>query len=486
MALQINPNIYTGGYERIDTRPHVQLYAQLKAREQARDDAFDEYMRNLNLKINPAGMRNQEREVFEEKLKNWQQKGIQNRDLIRNPRQDMGKAQMEFQADYQDLLNLAAESKTAAEGLKPFIEVATDPKKYNLLNKERAMGAVQSHDQPILIKDETGQYVRNPNFRPFSPSELEYYPEEIDYGKFWKDNFSEIKKSEVTERGEVDPKTMTRVDTTTASYLPEDINQIAEKAVGLLETSPRFRMDVSKLNPKDYNDIYKKAFGTDIQDEGDLAAAFALSNLQQRTEKKDIKDDIFGRQKAMEAIRNANRKGLLYLRDSLDKADTAANDLWIDEYVDRVTTESRKPENRQEYKFRDGRVVTGHKIPLDPVMRKAIGLDADKNNGLLIATDDGEFIIAPFKTDKNYQPIKGEDGKYAIDPEKAATINQDQLKLSLGKTSAGVKQTNIEMNKPSPKEGYTSVQPATYNGKKITVGVKNGKWYNTATGEEIK
>jgi len=38
-----------------------------------------------------------------------------------------------------------------------------------------------------------------------------------------------------------------------------------------------------------------------------------------------------------------------------------------------------------------------------------------------------------------------------------------------------------------PKGGsYSNQQPATYKGKKINVGVKNGKWYNTATGEEIK
>jgi hypothetical protein len=79
MALVNDPRLYTGGSERINLQPHVALYAKLKEREQAKNEAFDEYIRNLNKNVNPAGMRNQEREVFEEKLKNWQQFGIQNR-----------------------------------------------------------------------------------------------------------------------------------------------------------------------------------------------------------------------------------------------------------------------------------------------------------------------------------------------------------------------------------------------------------------------
>lgn len=34
--------------------------------------------------------------------------------------------------------------------------------------------------------------------------------------------------------------------------------------------------------------------------------------------------------------------------------------------------------------------------------------------------------------------------------------------------------------------GYSDLQSGTYNGKKVTIGKKGDKWYNTKTGEEIK
>ena len=86
----------------------------------------------------------------------------------------------------------------------------------------------------------------------------------------------------------------------------------------------------------------------------------------------------------------------------------------------------------------------GYKVPLDPVLRKALGLDLDKTNGILIATDDGEYIIAPYQTDDKDKPKKV-NGSYLIDSEKSSKISQSQLKLALSKIAAGVKQTNIEM-----------------------------------------
>src|SRR5574341_528528 len=136
MALQNDPRIYSGGGVVLDSRPHVQLYAQLKQREQAKRDAYDDYVRNLNKNINPAGMRNQERAVFEDKLRQWQEFGLKNRDALSNPRKDNGAASMEFQAGYQDLQNLIAESKGEEEKKKPLVEIMTDPAKRDRLNED--------------------------------------------------------------------------------------------------------------------------------------------------------------------------------------------------------------------------------------------------------------------------------------------------------------------------------------------------------------
>src|SRR5690606_1707117 len=129
MPLINNPNIYTGGAVVLDSRPHTQLYINLMQREQAKNEAFDNYLRNLNKSINPAGLRNQERPIFEKKLKEWQQFGMNNRDRLRNPRTDGGAASMEFQTRYQDLLNLINESKAEEEKKKQLVEIMVDPDK---------------------------------------------------------------------------------------------------------------------------------------------------------------------------------------------------------------------------------------------------------------------------------------------------------------------------------------------------------------------
>ena len=57
MALRNDPRLYTGGAVAFDSRPHLQLYANLQAREQAKNEAFDEYIRNADResKFNLAG-----------------------------------------------------------------------------------------------------------------------------------------------------------------------------------------------------------------------------------------------------------------------------------------------------------------------------------------------------------------------------------------------------------------------------------------------
>lgn len=445
MALINDPRLFTGGSERIDTRPHVALYAQLKAREAARNDAFDEYMRNVNLKINPAGMRYQDMPAFEHGLKEMQEFGIQNRDAIQNPRKDGGLSAMKFQQIYQRQLNRISESKAASEGLKPLIDVMGDPKKVALLNKDRAMAAEHAHNNPLEIQDESGQFIRNPNFKPFNPSELEYFPEQIEYGKLIKDNFGDLDMSETVEYGKTDPKTGMR-DVVTKSFLNKDaLGVAASRAANLYATNPRVKMDIDATPIDQLNEAFKSKFGRDIEDESEKAIAFFIPKIQTEKVKAGREDDKYAQALNLEAIKQANRKQLLGMRAALKNAGEKEKGLWVDEYISKTVLESQKPENRTEYKFNNGKSAKGYRIPLDPILRKAIGLDVEKSNGMLIVTDEGDYIIAPYIKNESGGPKKRKDGSYAIDAEKVSRISSGQLKLALSKGAAGVTQTNKEM-----------------------------------------
>lgn len=470
MAIRNDPRLYTAGSVEFDTKPHLQLYFSLLQKEQARNDAYDEYIRNLNKNINPAGLRNQERAVFEDKLKKWQEMGIKNKELLRNPRKDKGQASMEFQAGYQDLLNTINESKAEEEKKKPLVEIMTDPAKRDRLNEEEVFPKIQQHDQPIFVQDpKTGQWVRDPNRKSFNVADLNFNPKPFEQDKYFK-QFEDIKKTDLPPVITKDPKNMTQTEVKTSVYTPEDKDIIATRAVTDYMQNKSFKDLIDKLPPEDYNDFYKENFGHDIQTPADLAAAYTLKGLQQKAVTTAIKDDVFARQKAMEAIRNANARGLIRLRDQLGDEDKAVNDLWIDEYVNTISTEAKKPENTIEYKYKDGRTVRGHKIAIDPVLKKAVGMD-DKNQGQVIVTDDGDFILAYFNTDNNYKPIKT-GNSYSIDEERTSRIKQDQLKLALGKTSAGVKQLNMEMRQPSSSNQSSSQQSSvpSYNKSDLLKG----------------
>jgi hypothetical protein len=102
------------------------------------------------------------------------------------------------------------------------------------------------------------------------------------------------------------------------------------------------------------------------------------------------------------------------------------------------------------------------------------------------------------------------DGRYAGDLERTKTTNifnvatnilNEQLKnagakelnayLPIDLATGGVSE-NTTGGSTSASGGtrttsqYSNTTPATYNGKKITAGVRDGKWYNTQTGEELK
>lgn len=473
MALQNNPYLFTGGSERIDTRPHIQLYAQLKAKEQARNDAFDEYMRNINMKINPAGMRYQDMPAFESGLKKMQDFGMQNREFIQNPRKDRGAASMEFQKLYQQQLNRAAASKMAAEGLKPFIEVNTDPKKAALLNKDKAMKAVQAHDQPQEIQDATGEFVPNPNFRPFNPSDLEFHPEEFDVPKYLK-NLDYIKPTDKTEEIiSTDPNTLRNKIRITSKFAPQDYDKMATIGVQTYYSDPSMKMMVDKMyndpNNKEVvklNDVFKSKFGKDISNEGDLAAAMTIAAKETTEQETKIGEDKFAQQQKMEEIKNANRRGLLRLHSELKEDDEEANDLWYDSYIDQVTADAKKNPS----KVYPGAGL-GWEIPLDPFLSKNLSVNGVAPDKLVITTD-GKYVPIFYKrNDKGeIDRVKQNNDSSDIPMEnKSLTfpLERDQLKVSLGGKS-GVKQLNKEMS-----SGKGGNKPSTHH-KTKTVEIVRG------------
>lgn len=315
MALINDPRLYSGGAVKFDQRPHVALYANLMQRKQARDEAFDEYIRNLNKTVNSAGVRNADRPIFDKQLQEWQKFGMENRDNIRGRK---GGADIEFMRKFQDLQNIISESKTEEEKKKPLTEILLDPNKRDRVSDD-IFNELQSHDEPLYIQNEDGSIERNPNRTSLDYSKVTFNPKPFEQDKYF-NQFEDVKRTELPPVVADDPKTMTQTITTNSVYDQEAKDLIATRAVTDLMQNPSFRSVIKNLDPEQYNDFFKQNYGKDIENEADLAAAYTLKGLQQNVTTQKVSPDTYGRQVSMEGIRDANARRRLAIQQGYRKA----------------------------------------------------------------------------------------------------------------------------------------------------------------------
>ncbi len=425
MAIVNDPRLYSGGNAVFNANPHVALYANLLAKQSARKDAFDEYMRGLNKGINAAGVRNVDRPAFDKKLADWQQFGMQNSDAIRKRTNG---ADIKFMNGYQDLLNLVGESKTEEEKKKPLVDMMLDPNKVDRLNSDQVLQSIHSHDQPLYLEDGS----RNHDRKSIDLSSVQFEPKPFEQDKYFK-QFEDVKKSDLPPVVVKNPKDMTQMTTTTSVFDKDAKDLIATRAVSDYMNNKSFKNYVDKLNPSDYNDMFKQNFGHDIQNNGDLAAAYTLKGMQQKTVKSELKDDVFAREKAMQAIRNSDAKGLIALRHSIDKKDEEANNVWLDSYIDKVTEEGM---SGTPVLYSGGKGLE-HDIAIDPTLNKALEIDKQTPDRVT-STQDGKYRLIFYKYDD-----KGKTDE--IDKNRTREISRDALKLALGGKSVSASQRPKEM-----------------------------------------
>ena len=230
MASFVNPpSLYTGGNAKFDSTPSVNVYAKLLAQRQAKEDAMGEYVRNLNTKITPAGMRVQDIPAFSDMKDKWQRFGIANqRRMANDPR-----LRASFDAMGQQLINFANESKAEEEAKKPLVGILTDPKKRMELSDE-VFPMIAEHDKPLYQQDANGNFVRDYNRKRLDYTHELFNPPDFDFNK----NFEGWTKGMSMGKQYEQDATKYRKEPTTGSvfipfqetYSPEQVKQIGANA----------------------------------------------------------------------------------------------------------------------------------------------------------------------------------------------------------------------------------------------------------------
>lgn len=266
--------IYSGGAVTFNPLPYLQMNQNIIARQQAKQEAVDNYYREMNKGLTPAGMFPNDVNDFTDKVNQWRDYVTQNRNILSNPSaKDYGQTTNQANYLYNDALNHAEVSKQKA---KQFDEAVRLIKPGHPLT-DATMNMLHTATLPV-----------SNGYQPLDLSQVQYTPSDkpttagdlIKYQNFVK---SGLQMSEGQPSISVDPNTKSKVVTTTSSYNPDAINTIARRSEFLYNSDPKFHAMVKDMasDPDQYdqlNQAFKQTYGhdLDIQYPEEFATALLL------------------------------------------------------------------------------------------------------------------------------------------------------------------------------------------------------------------
>ena len=259
----------------ISSKP-TNLVVQNIQKDAAKREALDKYLMEYERSLNPAGMRNQESNIFLNKLNQNKQFYLKNRDCILNPAKCGADAQSQYLGNFKDMLNLIDQSKVAAANDKAFITYLDQAHTAGKRTSDNALDMLKLSSNPI------GQGYQAPN-----AALVEIYNPH-DEKKFMDAAWSGVALDKNTEMvpeiingkptGKVFPKVTEVVSDNAAKSAATSIASLYDTDHGTREHFDNLLADkdfVSKVNP-----LMQKWYHTDIKDGKDLAVAYGLAQKQ--------------------------------------------------------------------------------------------------------------------------------------------------------------------------------------------------------------
>lgn len=423
-------DLYSGGSVKFDSQPYINFYAQTMARKQAKDEALDQYYQNQFKNVNPAGARTQDLPHFTEKVNEWQKFYQTNKDAIRNPRKDGGKAASEFQSRLVDAQNYIQQSKNEAKVTQEMMPLLRDPDKRSRI-PDNVINDLAIHDLPLNDPNRKSFDFSKLNFdaKPFDVTMQKNYLQGVQQGLKMDEAITGIKKN---------PNDFTQTVTTTAAFGDEATGAIRNRAAGAYGSDPSFKhfVDSELSKPGNYqqlNSIFKKQYGTDIAHPEDLATAWSMGAIQEQQTKQKTEDDWKSRQDYLQAQRNT----LLDKRLAAEKKGKTDEGGWINEYVG-ILKEQSLGGPKIPFKYKDGRTVQEYDIPMDATLSKLLEKQGLQPDYLRYNPESGKFrpIYAEHYTDdkgkRTTEIVKSKDGKFQVDETLSQPLSEPQLVLALG------------------------------------------------------
>lgn len=489
MAIDTNTNPWAYGAVVLDQRPYLQFFQQQMSQRQAKQDALDNYFRDLGKNVTPAGMRSQDIDGLTQKTNEWRQFYAQNRDAIMNPGKDGGKAYSEYMARYQDQLGYIDQSKNRLKVTTELGKVKLDPNKSYIMDDPSLMDRVALHDKPL--NDPSGQELNLMEIvtppKPWGIKEKEAYSKYLTGG---------IQYDEVPGTTEylAGFKTRTPIH---KRYSNENLGIIGNRAMSAYDTDRSLQFQANRMARDVMNDealydnlnsAFRRVYGKDMHTPKEILAAQSIMDENRSSiEYKEGKDE-WGMQNALMAMRQKNAKELIAFKKRIDPNDTEMNNQWVTQYLDRLKSEA-KGSYPYEYQYHDGKKVHEYNIPVDPVLGRSLSVNNVEPDAVRV-DDNGNFRRIFYKRyeegddipkGKKIGDLKQDKGRVEVDEVLSRhLLSPEQMALALGYRG----QTKKDLGETMRSVGGSKVRHPLPQGKPRTV-VQGGYTYtyNDETGE---
>ncbi len=441
MAVQLPSGLYSGFTEVLDSRPTMNMVNQNKLRKQAKEDALDEYDRKRINNINDTGVRDKDRQLFDEKLQSIRDYYYSNKDKIR--RGNTPEA-YEYEKLFRNQSQIINQSKNRTAKEDALMKLYQDRLKLDGRIPDDFMTALEANARGLSEdgseEADLAKWLSQP--KPFNQ-------------QTYLKNFSDIKRVAGQPRYEnVEGNPLKQTEIIEEGFDEGGKQVIAARAADKYQNSYSFSENVKEaindpISRKKLEDVFKNEYGTNPIQPEDYATAYTMELLQPKIAKTkvvDNKEEVMKRnqafQKEMTQIRHQNSLQRLYVNASV---------------------QDRKPENVQ--RNIDG-IITDH-------ISSARG-----NNGQVFVDDDTFEAITGRKKGGSSVLLIDEQGNYTYGKkdsetgkiEISASVPYELAKTKLTKTYKSGLDSKFNTGGNAP-----TVTPPSNNNKRLPKDIKNTK-----------
>lgn len=377
MANTINP--WAAGAVAFNTRPWEAFYERQALRQQAKNDAMENYFRDLGKNVTSAGMRHQDVPGLLQKNQEWQDFYQQNKSAILNPKVDNGAAYSEYMHRYQDQMAHINDSKEALKTMDEVGKLKLNPQMSYVFDDPEFINQVQKHELPI--NDPNRQAISLATLampdKPIDTKEREAYQKYLTGG---------LKPDAVAglpiNLGGF--KTQTQI---THQFGDDNLRVIGQRAMDAYDTDRKWRNDANNIfkdimhDPQKYdqlNTLYKSIFKNDIDNPREArAAADMLANKVHNVEYKPG-EDKYGMAKAMAELQHGYRMSEIEAREKLKKKSVSEQDDIIEQLYHTMKDDARK--SPVEYKTGGGKQFTQYETKASEGVKKMFAVPDGKGH----------------------------------------------------------------------------------------------------------